>query len=213
MKLTATIVAVLAFMGVSVERAEAHSLKEVRTSNGQHKYGYGERLSHKVHHVVRSTWNCQETLGRKRTKSSGRYAKRPVAYRRYVLRVWRERESTCADDLRAVLTANLNWWLATDYANKVFPGTRSWLISCSGSEGGHTSWVPNRQGSGAGGWLQFMSGTFYAYVFDAFSAARSRGYLVMRSWMNWLSPAGQAITGGYMRWSGRDGSHWVGSGC
>lgn len=224
-KLTLAVVALI-FVGWQVTgTAEAHSLKKVRDSFGQYKYGYGERLSHKVHHVIRSTRNCQETLERTKTKARGTYAKRSVAYRRYVLSVWRQRESRCGHDLRAVLVANLNWWLATEYANTVFPGTRPWLISCSGSEGAHTVWVwnggtplsqsPTRPSgsSGAGGWMQFMRGTFYAYVGDAFGAARSRGYLVMRTWANWYSPAGQAITGGYMRWSGRDGNHWVGSGC
>lgn len=71
---------------------------------------------------------------------------------------------------------------------------------------------PAGAASDVGGWLQFMPGTFYAYVDDAISAARVRGCRVLSEWRSWLSPAGQALTGGYMRWSGRSGGHWSASG-
>jgi hypothetical protein len=192
--------------GVATGIAEAHNLNVNRKP-------YSERLSHNVSHEIRGTHLCQLALGIPRTKSRGVYLRRGVAYRRYVLREWMKRHQGCAVKLRQVQNANVNWWLATTYANIIYPGTRPWLISCSRSEGGTTSFVMNNQGSGAGGWLQFMSGTFYAYVHAAFQTARERGYVVLSQWKSWTSPAGQAITGAYMRYTGKDGSHWVGAGC
>ena len=66
----------------------------------------------------------------------------------------------------------------------------------------------NRQGSGCGGWLQYAPSTYWAYSYDAFADARRRGFIVDDSWNQWTNPMGQAITGSYMRFTGRDGHHW-----
>lgn len=91
---------------------------------------------------------------------------------------------------------------------------QAWLWSCSQprSEGGHGRWVPNSQGSGAGGWLQFMSGTFYGVIDAAIADARRRGMLVPSSARSWYSPLGQALAGGEMLRQGRRGE-WQGYGC
>lgn len=114
-------------------------------------------------------------------------------------------------------------WLtyAVPYADRIFHGTAGWLTSCSGSEGGHGGWVWNggapysspSHGSGAGGWMQFMSGTFYGNVVRAFAEARARGLAVPDSAQNWSSPVGQAITAAYMRYHGIDRGQWTGARC
>lgn len=105
---------------------------------------------------------------------------------------------------------------AADFVGRfVFPGTRWWLIACSSSEGGHGPWVwnspaPGRSyplsryptrpagSSGAGGWLQFKSGTFWGYADAAWDAALENGYRVPRAHKRWTDPVGQAIVGAYM---------------
>jgi hypothetical protein len=168
---------------------------------------------------------------------------------RYRLRFHVRQSRAASKDLRYVRHAILNrsdrtWGDGVAYADRVFPGSGSWLRDVSGSEGGGGLWTWNGHGnviseatraryrelerhygvdyllrfrpagaaSDVGGWLQFMPGTFYGYVDDAFGAARARGFRVLPEWRSWLSPAGQALTGGYMRWSGRSGGHWSASG-
>lgn len=107
-----------------------------------------------------------------------------------------------------------NWLSAVRWAQGPFPDTSGWLLSCSqtGSEGGWGRWVPNTQGSGAGGWLQFMASTFYAWVDEALAAARARGYRIPSGTRSWFSPLGQALTGAYMYLRGQRGQ-WEGFGC
>lgn len=90
----------------------------------------------------------------------------------------------------------------------------AWERSCSqpSSEGGYGRWVPNGRGSGAGGWLQFMQGTFDGIIDEAIAAARSRGMVVPVSARSWYSPLGQALAGAEMLADGRRGE-WSGWGC
>lgn len=139
-----------------------------------------------------------------------------AAYRKWVLRLWQERYATCRllyIETRSLQSSTSDWATAVRLAQKPFPGTASWLLSCSASEGSHGAFVMNRQGSGAGGWMQFMSGTFYGYVDRAFTDARRRGYHVPTRHRSWTSPMGQALTAGYMRYHHLDRGHWYGSGC
>jgi len=106
------------------------------------------------------------------------------------------------------LPATGDWRTAVALAQRVYPGTEGWLLFISDREGGWGPFVMNHQGSGAGGWLQFMSSTFYAYVGDARASFARRGFKVDPSIWTWTHPLGQALTGAYMRWSGRDGCHW-----
>lgn len=87
-----------------------------------------------------------------------------------------------------------------------------WVLSCADSEGGRGAWVPNRAGSGAGGWLQFLSGTFYSNAPAAWSFARSRGVQVPRRYMEWHSTIGQALTGLWM-FHHEGSGQWYGAGC
>lgn len=108
---------------------------------------------------------------------------------------------------RLIPTTN-DWLTSVTLAQRVYPGTKGWLLFISDREGGWGPFVMNRQGSGAGGWLQFMSSTFYAYVGDAKADLHRRGFNVNPSVWVWTHPLGQALTGAYMRYTGRDGCHW-----
>jgi hypothetical protein len=101
-----------------------------------------------------------------------------------------------------------DWRTSVRLAQRPFPGTSTWLLFISAREGGYGPFVMNHQGSGAGGWMQFMSGTFYAYVDDARAAVERRGFIVPAHVWKWTHPLGQALTAGYMRYTGRDGCHW-----
>lgn len=101
-----------------------------------------------------------------------------------------------------------DWRTAVRLTQRVFPGTESWLLFISHREGGYGGFVMNHQGSGAGGWMQFMASTFYGYVGDAKAAFERKGFIVDPSVWQWTNPLGQALTAGYMRYTGRDGCHW-----
>lgn len=105
-----------------------------------------------------------------------------------------------------------DWLTAVKVVQRVYPGSSGWLISCSASEGGHGGWVPNRQGSGAGGWMQFLSGTFWRMYVAARADASARGFRVPASSAAWDSPIGQALAGGWGWTNGRRGE-WMGAGC
>lgn len=84
-------------------------------------------------------------------------------------------------------------------------GPQPWLWSCPRSEGGFGAFVMNRQGSDAGGWLQFMPGTFYGVIDSAIREARRRGMPVPSNARSWRSPLGQALAGVEMLRQGRRG--------
>jgi hypothetical protein len=109
---------------------------------------------------------------------------------------------------RYTLPYTNDWRTSVNLAQRIYPGTSSWLLYISDREGGWGPFVMNHQGSGAGGWLQFMASTFYAYVDDARADTARRGFKVPSSVWTWTHPLGQALTGAYMRYTGRDGCHW-----
>lgn len=110
------------------------------------------------------------------------------------------------------LDEQTDWRRAVEEAQIAYPGTRDWLLSCSSSEGGHGRWFPNSQGSGAGGWLQFMESTFWRMWYAAKDDVRSRGFRVPDSADSWYSPLGQALAGAWGVMNGR-AHEWSGAGC
>jgi hypothetical protein len=104
------------------------------------------------------------------------------------------------------------WFKAIEEAQRPYPGTEAWLKSCSASEGGWGRWVPNSQGSGVGGWLQFMPGTWSGFYRHAVADVAARGYIVPASANSWYSPLGQALAGAWGITHGMR-HHWVGGGC
>jgi hypothetical protein len=111
-----------------------------------------------------------------------------------------------------VLPQVSDWLVAVKVAQRVFPGTEQWLRSCSASEGGWGGFVMNRQGSGAGGNLQFMESTFWRMYGAARDEARRKGFDVPASTSSWSSPLGQALAGAWGVSNGRRGE-WSGHGC
>jgi hypothetical protein len=104
------------------------------------------------------------------------------------------------------------WFRAIEEVQRAYPGTRDWLRSCSASEGGWGRWVPNSQGSGVGGWLQFYPSTWVRMFYAARADVLRRGFLVPRSAHSWYSTLGQALAGAWGITHGRRGE-WAGGGC
>jgi len=158
-----------------------------------------------------STWRCQEQLGQARSRAAVDAGSLPQStkYRRWVIRRWEKRQRACEQLLaRRSIPTSTDWVTSVKLVQRVYPGTADWLLFISRREGGYGGFVMNHQGSGAGGWMQFMSSTYYAYADRAFADARRRGFIVSESANSWTHPLGQAITAGYMRYVGLDGCHW-----
>lgn len=125
-----------------------------------------------------------------------------------------------------------DWRTAVIWVQRIYPGTESWMLYISDREGGWGPWVwyGGRRWGGyhvgddflgadtVGGWMQFRYSTFAPYWRGAQKNLRSRGYEVPfipmpaaggnPKYAAWLSPLGQALTAGYMRYYGKDGCHW-----
>lgn len=106
-------------------------------------------------------------------------------------------------------------------AQRPYPGSEGWLMSCSASEGGWGRWVGYsgvsyssalEASDTVGGWLQFRPSTFSGFNRHALDDVQRRGFIVPSSTSSWLSPLGQALAGG---WALRNGltHHWAGHGC
>lgn len=163
----------------------------------------------KTAQTIVATWNCQDRMGWQRTAARSPWKPHSGAYRAAELQRWQERWRACTYAIKVrTIPATNDWMTAVGLVQRIYPGTAGWLTYISNREGGHGRFVMNHQGSGAGGWMQFMSSTYYAYSAAAFADARARGYIIDGNWNVWYSPLGQAITAGYMRYTGRDGCHW-----
>lgn len=142
------------------------------------------------------------------------------AYHQYILR-----HITLFDF--EVKAGNNAWHRAVREAQKAYPGTDAWLLSCSASEGGWGRWV--RYGGGAyypgyeftdevGNWLQFRWSTFKGFYRHALDDVRGRGFLVPKELPEstdvraWLSPLGTALAGAWGITHGMR-HHWAGAGC
>jgi hypothetical protein len=173
----------------------------------------GQRaLAKQIGKLRASTWECQDTLGVPRTKASESIWSLPISmpYRHWAANLWRKRERGCERKLsQRTIPANWDWLTSVRLVQRVYPGTEGWLKTISSREGGWGRFVMNSQGSGCGGWMQFMSSTYWAYSHAAFADLRSKGFIVPQSANSWSHPMGQAITAGYMRYVGLDGHHWA----
>lgn len=109
-------------------------------------------------------------------------------------------------------TGNFDWML--ERAAKKFNVSYSWIHNCAHDEGDthYRGFIMNSRGSGAGGWMQFMSGTFYDNVGSAFLVIRGKGMPVPLKFKYWTSKVGQAVTASYMFYRGWS-SQWTGASC
>jgi hypothetical protein len=91
-----------------------------------------------------------------------------------------------------------DWLTAVRIVQRTWPGTAAWEWSCSAHEGGHGPFVMNTQGSGSGGWLQYLQGTFYSHYSHAVALARQRHLPIPPASAGvWTNPLGQAFAGGW----------------
>jgi len=130
------------------------------------------------------------------------------------------------------------WVEAMRYVQRIYPDTYDWLNYISDREGctGRTQfdctlvWYGNRPWRGYHigddflgadtviGPMQFRYSTFAPYWRAAKENLRARGFIIPAfkmpaaggdpKYAAWLSPMGQALTAGYMKWAGREGCHW-----
>lgn len=119
--------------------------------------------------------------------------------------------------IRSLQSARLaptdDWATAVRIVQRVYPGSSWWLLSCSASEGGHGIFVMNAQGSQAGGWMQYMQGTFQGDFNAAVQDLHARGIRVPASAWSWASPLGQAVAAGWAYSHNRPSGKWQGGGC
>ena len=144
-----------------------------------------------------------------------------VTYEEYRLGVWKARklrQHRLYKAYRAHQLAIQADWAKQDrkftYALKKaarrYHVSYSWLLACALSEGlsrPGEPFVMNHEGSGAGGWMQFMESTFYGNAPNA-----RAGNKFPRRYVKWNSKVGQAYTAAYMFHIGQSGQ-WTGNGC
>lgn len=125
-----------------------------------------------------------------------------VPYLAWMKHLWAKRHRQARKTfLRHRLPWTGDWVNAVRIVQRVWPGTSAWLLSCSSGEGGHGPFVMNYQGSGAGGWMQYMEGTFNSHISAALYEARTRHLAVPpANARGWTDPLGQAFAAGWARW-------------
>jgi len=133
-----------------------------------------------------------------------------IARRQTIAQIRKEKARTLRDFVHT--EGSHAWARAVREVQRAYPGTESWLMSCSASEGGWGRWVPNSGGSGVGGWLQFMPGTWSGFFRNAVADVRARGFIVAETAASWYSTLGQALAGAWGITHGMR-HHWSGSGC
>jgi hypothetical protein len=196
-----SLIVVLLAAAIVARGASAHSSVATLSSRVDH-------LKTLVHGDVHTVWWLRHRAPHTRERP------RILRNRQRALRWHRGLLTTAQSHLGQARTPQ-TWLDAVELVGQFYgQPMRDWERSCSarGSEGGWGRWVSNTQGSGAGGWLQFMSGTFYGVIDKAITGARSRGMYVPASAGSWYSPLGQAIAGAQMILDGRRGE-WTGYGC
>ncbi len=158
--------------------------------------------------VIVATWKCEDKLPRPRTHAYSPWKPHSHGFRVAQLNQWKLRLKACHATLKRSLPNTEDWRTAVNIVQRVYPGTRDWLLFISHREGGWGPFVMNHQGSGAGGWMQFMSSTYYAYNDRAYADLRRRGWRIDPRTNYWQHPMGQAVTAAFMRYTGLDGCHW-----
>lgn len=174
------------------------------------------------------TWRWQDVAGVARTRAA--HAERrthSVAFLGWIDRLWLRRRLAAKHYAasHSGLRATGDWATAVAFVQRDWPGSSGWLLSCSSSEGGHGIWIwnggvpyrgptPPAGSSGAGGWMQYMAGTFrHDYDRALYTARSSRLAVPPRSANSWLSPLGQAFAAGWAYYHDRPVGKWTGSRC
>ncbi len=161
------------------------------------------------------TWHYQTEAGLARTPTAhAERHTRSVPFLRWIDQTWSHRRVAAKHRLASNrLPWTSDWQTAVRIVQRDWPGSSSWLLACSSSEGGWGYFVMNTQGSGAGGWMQYMSSTFTSQYGSALDHAR-RYHLALppSSAASWRSALGQAFAAGWAyKWSGT--GPWSGGSC
>lgn len=198
----------------------------------QHERSTAEKLRdgrHAVAYFRGKAWSVQRRIPVPLTPSN--YAERhtkSTAFLHWLKHRWNARWHRAKHRLAAHrLPFTNDWQTAVRIVQAVWPGTSSWLLRCSSGEGGHGGWVWNGEApyagsltpppgsSGAGGWMQFMRGTFTGSYGNALAEARRLHLKVpVLKWSAlprvpagtsaivhaWLSPLAQAFAAGWARY-------------
>jgi hypothetical protein len=203
----------LPIRSTSVTGTEVKAVAVVKESKTQSSKAQAQlrQAARQVGEIRQTTWACQDALGVTRTRASADIWSLPqsVGYRVWVSKKWVAIAKGCqtALSLRSIPETN-DWLTAVKLVQRIYPGTSDWLLFISHREGGWGGFVMNHQGSGCGGWMQYAPSTYWAYSGDAFADAKSKGFIVNDAWNQWTNPMGQALTGAFMRFTGRDAHHW-----
>ncbi len=202
---------------------------------------YGERCKSArlaVEHYRSLTWKRQEAREGELADRTPIVRGKTCRWARIAAREWQAR----AHSAKRTLTRHLSlvsqltlrdydfapgthaWHKAVAEVQRVFPGTESWLLTCSAAEGGHGRWVGYsgvgystwlRDSDTVGGPLQFRFSTFTGMFRRGVDYVRERGFRVPSHLSDmttaWRSALGQAIAGGWARYTGNDDSHWSAS--
>lgn len=129
-----------------------------------------------------------------------------------------------------MLRDTADWTVAVRTVQRFFPGTESWLLSCSDAEGYNTSdptrWVVHGGGpfnmsdwyhDVVGGPMQFRPSTIKGMHRRGLDYIEARDYRVPAhlrasgTTTAWRSMLVQAIAAGWARYTGNDNNHWSAS--
>lgn len=182
-----------------------------------------------------ATWKCQDTLGANRQKAGDYTWALPasIKYRGWVINQWKGFFTVCKKELQKRTIPIINDWItAIKWVQRIYPNTYDFMHDISDREGGWGAWVwyggshwhgyhigDDFLGADTvGGWMQFRYSTFAPHWRDAQANLKQRGYIIPSipmppqggpsQYAAWLSPLGQALTAGYMKWSNQEGCHW-----
>lgn len=169
----------------------------------------GPTVQTRTAQAIVATWRCEDKVPRPRTRAYSPWKPHSQKFRRAQLNLWTKRLKACRAILARSIPNTGDWVIAVKLIQRVYPGTADWLLKISRREGGWGPFVMNKQGSGCGGWMQFMSSTFYAYNGRAYQDVRQRGWRIDPRTSTWTDPLGQATTAAYMRYHRLDGPHWT----
>lgn len=181
-----------------------------------------------VEHYRSLTWERQSARGGELADRTPIVRGKTCRWARYAAAEHQARAKSALRSLerwtnQRTLTAK-TWLRAVDVVQRVFPGTKGWLLSCSDAESNHYRWVGYggvpystwlRDSNTVGGYLQFRYQTFKGMFRRGADFVRERGYRLPNELEDrtaaWRSALGQAIAGGWARYTGNDDSHWSAS--
>lgn len=229
--LVALAAVVLAMSAFSSQRKPVPVSSSLRTSVGPTGHS-GPTFKQLSHARAKVRWNRGRTAywrhraGLPQIKSSHAESHTTsIAYIHWINHRW-VKYRVRAKWLAFHLPQTNDWQTAVNIVQRVWPGTKKWLLSCSTGEGGHSYWKWNggapfassAHGSGAGSWMQYLNTTFISHFNAAYQLARSRRLPlplrpartlapyspseVDRSRSQWTSPLAVAFAAGWARYIG-----------